>query len=141
MSASKWTIEEVNKRLKDGRVGVAVCQRGDRLSLRATFPAKPGIDKPPHQQYLSLGIYANPAGLQAAEAKAKEVGGLLAQGRFDWRDYIEAKQEEIDILPALKVRRFWVQTTVAVSYRLTLSRPTDNALPVSTILPKSRPQR
>jgi hypothetical protein len=46
-----------------------------------------------------------------------------------------------DILPALKVRRFWVQTTVAGIARLTLSRPTDNALPVSTILPKSRPQR
>jgi hypothetical protein len=45
----------------------------------------------------------------------------------------------IDILPALKVRRFWVQTTVAGLPRLTLSRPTDNALPVSSILAKSRP--
>ncbi|HLP88601.1 MAG TPA: hypothetical protein VK184_08440, partial [Nostocaceae cyanobacterium] len=54
---------------------------------------------------------------------------------------VSCRLKEIDILPALKVRRFWVQTTVAVSYRLTLSRPTDNALPVSTILPKSRPQR
>jgi hypothetical protein len=44
----------------------------------------------------------------------------------------------LDILPALKLRRFWVQTTVAVSYRLTLSRPTDNALPVWTILSASR---
>jgi hypothetical protein len=35
----KLTLEEVNNRLKSGKVGVAVCQRGDRLSLRATFPA------------------------------------------------------------------------------------------------------
>jgi hypothetical protein len=39
----------------------------------------------------------------------------------------------IDILSTLKVRRFWVPTTVAGIARLTLSRPTDNALPVSTI--------
>jgi len=45
----------------------------------------------------------------------------------------------LDILPALKVRGFWVQTTVAGAARLTLSRPTDNALPASTILSESRP--
>ncbi|MEH1790339.1 integrase [Nostoc sp.] len=84
----KWTIEAVNDRLKAGKIGVAVCVRGDRLSLRATFPPKPGSNKVVwHQQYLSLGIYANPAGLQRAEAEAKEIGGLLANGRFDWEKY------------------------------------------------------
>ncbi|MEI6443146.1 MAG: hypothetical protein WCO29_08465 [Nostocales cyanobacterium ELA583] len=52
----KWTLEEVNERLKAGRIGVTVCQRGDRLSLRGTFPAKPGIDKPPYQQYLAVDL-------------------------------------------------------------------------------------
>jgi integrase len=90
----KWTIEAVNDRLKAGKIGVAVCVRGDRLSLRATFPSKPGSGKlTPHQQYLSLGIYANPAGLQRAEAEAKEIGGLLASGRFDWGRYLEADQK------------------------------------------------
>jgi hypothetical protein len=46
---------------------------------------------------------------------------------------------DFDILLALKMRRFWVQTTVAGITRLTLSRPTDNALPASTILSESRP--
>ena len=91
---AKWTIEEINKRLKAGRVGVSVCQRGDRLSLRATLPAKPGINKPDHQQYLSLGCYVNPAGLQFAEAEAKKVGGLLAQGRFDWAEYLQESQQQ-----------------------------------------------
>lgn len=90
---TKWTIEEINKRLKAGRIGVAVCQRGDRLSLRATLPPKPGINKPDHQQYLSLGCYANPAGLQFAEAEAKKVGGLLAQGQFDWAEYLQESQQ------------------------------------------------
>jgi integrase len=85
----KWTLEEVNQRLKAGRIGVTVCQRGDRLSLRGTFPAKPGIDKPPYQQYLALGCYANPAGLQYAEAESKKIGGLLAQKQFSWGDYLE----------------------------------------------------
>jgi integrase len=90
----KWTLEAVNERLKAGNVGVAVYQRSDRLSLRATFPPKPGSGKlTSHQQYLSLGIYANPAGLQRAEAEAKEIGGLLANGRFDWGRYLEADRK------------------------------------------------
>ncbi|WP_414755592.1 integrase [Anabaena sp. CCY 9910] len=89
----KWTIEAVNERLKAGKVGVKVEVRGDRLSLRATFPPKPGSKKLIwHQQYLSLGIYANPAGLQRAEAEAKIVGGLLARDEFDWNRYLETKE-------------------------------------------------
>ena len=96
MNSKKWTLDEVNARLKAGNIGVVVYQRGEllaavlryRLSLRATFPPKPGIDKPPYQQLLSLGIYANPAGLQFAESEAKKVGGLLAQGKFEWSEYL-----------------------------------------------------
>ncbi|RAM52517.1 MAG: hypothetical protein C6Y22_05805 [Hapalosiphonaceae cyanobacterium JJU2] len=80
----KYTLEEINSRLKAGKVGVTVVQRGDHLSLRATFPPKPRSNKAIwHQQHLSLGVYANPAGLQRAEAEAKIVGGLLARGEFD----------------------------------------------------------
>ncbi|MBN3951898.1 MAG: integrase [Nostoc sp. NMS7] len=90
----KWTIEAVNERLKAGKIGVRVEQRGDRLSLRATLPPKSGSNKTkPYQQYLALGIYANPAGLQRAEAEAKIVGGLLARGEFDWSRYLVLEQE------------------------------------------------
>ncbi|MFK0733708.1 MAG: integrase [Gloeotrichia echinulata GP01] len=90
----KWTIELVNDRLKAGKVGVRVEARGDRLSLRGTFPPKPGSNKVIwHQQYLSLGIYANPAGLQRAEAEAKIVGGMLARDEFDWSRYLEGDQK------------------------------------------------
>ncbi|MEH2114269.1 MAG: hypothetical protein V7K39_17460 [Nostoc sp.] len=64
------------------------------LSLRATLPPKPGSSKTkPYQQYLALGIYANPAGLQRVEAEAKIVGGLLARGEFDWSRYLVGEQE------------------------------------------------
>ncbi|MBW4670407.1 MAG: integrase [Cyanomargarita calcarea GSE-NOS-MK-12-04C] len=86
----KLTINAINERLKTAKVGVKVEQRGDRLTLRATLPPKPGSAKTkPHQQYLSLKIYANPAGLRQAEAEAKVVGGLLACGRFDWGKYLD----------------------------------------------------
>ncbi|MEH2156484.1 hypothetical protein [Nostoc sp.] len=67
----KLTIEVINDRLKKALIGVRVEARGDRLSLRATLPPKPGSNKTkPYQQYLALGICANPAGLQRAEAEA-----------------------------------------------------------------------
>ncbi len=93
----KLTIEVVNQRLKAGKVGVKVEARGDRLSLRATLPPKPGTGKSkPYQQYIALGIYDNPAGLQRAEAEAKIVGGLLARGEFDWGRYLALYQESGD---------------------------------------------
>jgi hypothetical protein len=86
----KWTLEVVNNRLKAGKIGVAVRQRGDRLSLRATLPPKPASNKEHwHQQDISLGIYANVAGLQAAEAEAKLLGGRIASGEFNWSQYLE----------------------------------------------------
>ena len=58
-------LDEVNQRLKAAKLGIHVAQRGDRLSLRATLPPRPGSGKTkPYQQYLSSGIYANPAGFK-----------------------------------------------------------------------------
>lgn len=92
----KWTLDAVNERLKAGRIGVKVCQRGDRLSLRATLPPKPDSQKTaPYQQYLALGIYANVAGLQRAEAEAKIVGGLLSTNSFDWGRYLEPEPTNV----------------------------------------------
>lgn len=90
----KLTLEVVNQRLKAAKIGVKVEARGDRLSLRATLPPKPGSNKTkPYQQYIALGIYNNPAGLQRAEAEAKIVGGLLARSEFDWNRYLTPEQE------------------------------------------------
>jgi integrase len=83
-------IDQINKRLKAARIGVAIEVRGDSLSLRATFPPKPGEIGAPRQQRISLGVLANPEGLQFAESEAKVIGGLLAQGRFDWGCYLKS---------------------------------------------------
>ncbi len=81
----KASLAEANTRLKLGKCGVAIAQRGDRLSLVATLPPKPNSQRTDwYQQRIPLGIYANFDGIRFAEAKAKEVGALLAQDKFDW---------------------------------------------------------
>jgi hypothetical protein len=50
---------------------------------------------------------------------------------------IEDRMTVFDIFSALKVWRFWVQTTVTDIDCLTLSRPIDNALPMAIIVSKS----
>lgn len=91
-------IAQANGRLSLGKVGVTIERMGDRLYLRATFPAKPGAARSdPHQQRLVLGIHANPAGLSFAEKQARKVGAALDCNEFKWVDYgvsseLEAKR-------------------------------------------------
>lgn len=92
MPREKLTLEAINLRLRAAKVGVAVLQRGNRLYLRATLPPKPGSDQVrAHQQDVSLGVYANPAGLERAEAEAQKLGGLLACREFDWGVYLRVE--------------------------------------------------
>jgi integrase len=87
---AKLTLEAINERLKGAKVGVAVRQKGNRLYLRATLPPKPGATTlKPSQQDVRLGIYANLAGLERAEAEARKLGALLACKEFDWGLYLE----------------------------------------------------
>ncbi|MBD2019217.1 site-specific integrase [Leptolyngbya sp. FACHB-36] len=89
MAKGKLTLEAINERLRAARVGVVVRQKGNRLYLRATLPPKPNSGKKQsHQQDVALGTYANPAGLERAEAEARKLGGLLACREFDWKVYL-----------------------------------------------------
>jgi hypothetical protein len=77
-------LDELNARLKAAKLGIKVYQRGNCLSLRATLLPRPGSTKlAPHQQLITLNVYANPAGLKKAEAEAHRIGTLLAIGKFD----------------------------------------------------------
>jgi integrase len=82
-------ILDANNRLKSSVVGVAIEVQGDRLRLRATLPPKPGSDKLlHHQQRISLGYHANPAGLVLAEKEARKIGALLDCHQFSWTPYL-----------------------------------------------------
>lgn len=96
MPKRKITLEAVNQRLKAGNVGLTVYLRGDKLYLQGTLPPKLGSKKAkPHQQRIALKIYNNPAGLETAEARAKELGGKLARGQFSWLE-VEGGKSDAD---------------------------------------------
>lgn len=79
-------INQANGRLRGSKIGVRIEAQGNRLYLRATLPSKSG-DRPPHQQRISLGVMANPAGVSYAEKEARKVGILLAENKFTWDNY------------------------------------------------------
>ena len=101
ITLTDW-ITKANDRLKAAKIGVRIELRNDRLCLRATLPPKPGKAGDPHQQRISLGIFANSEGLKFAESEAKVIGGLLAQGRFDWERYLKIEQSSETI-------GFWIE--------------------------------
>lgn len=84
-------LSEVNERLKNANIKILIQQRGGTLSLRGILPAKPGIERPPHQQRVAIAP-ANFEGLRAAEAKAKEVDALISFGKFDWQPYLREQR-------------------------------------------------
>lgn len=89
------TLDAVNARLKAGRIGVVVEERGAKLSLRCSLPPRPGSLKvKPCQQRIPLSIHANPAGLMVAEAKARQLRNELLMGRFRWEDWIGEPEPE-----------------------------------------------
>ena len=86
-------LTAANDRLKKGNCGIKIYKRGNKLSLRGTFPPKPGSQKiQPSQQYLSLGLYANAAGIQQAEKQANKLSSQLALNEFDWQQWINTDQ-------------------------------------------------
>jgi hypothetical protein len=83
-------INQANGRLKSARVGVAIERKGGKLRLRATLPPRPGaFQSSPYQQRLTLSIAASVEGVKQAEAKAREIGSLLTQDKFDWTPYVK----------------------------------------------------
>ena len=92
-------LEQLNDRLKAAKIGVSVRCRGERLSLRATLPPKPG-ETEAKQRDIALGIYANVAGLKRAEAEAWKLSGQLVCKEFNWHDWIEPEKPRCETVSA-----------------------------------------
>jgi integrase len=94
MPKKEMTLEAVNARLKLANMGVSVRQFGTSLHLRATLPPKPTSKQTkPTQTTIGLGVYANPAGFQRAEAEAHRLGAQLAMSNFDWAEWSRTESE------------------------------------------------
>jgi integrase len=107
-------ITQLNIGFKAIHMGLQVERRGDRLTLRGTFPPKPGDARlNPYQQRLSLGIAATPQGLKQIEKTAKSIAGKLTDHTFSWKEYLAAgggkKLSQLDVsgqIEAFKVAFF-----------------------------------
>ena len=140
-------LNRINQQLKEKKAGVAIIQKGQRLYLQATLPAKPGMLKPPHQQQLSLGIYANQEGLRYAKAEALRLSTLLATQSFSWKMYgvVSPPQQTntIENLIQQYEQQYFIQrdrnpkslTTWDKDYRLTFQKlPQDEPLTLQVCL-------
>jgi len=87
-------LSKANARLKLLKISLRV--KGERLYLQATLPPKPtgqnlsDMDRATQkwkQQKIYLGLKVSPEGVRLAEAKAREISGMLLQNAFDWLDY------------------------------------------------------
>ncbi|TAG98770.1 MAG: hypothetical protein EAZ18_00405 [Oscillatoriales cyanobacterium] len=83
---------------------VQIRQKGDRLYLRATLPAKPGDGEKPKRYELSTGYGTHSEGLKFAKAKALEIEGQLLRENFDWTPWLKNKHK-----PAETVREWLVK--------------------------------
>ncbi len=96
-----------NFRLKSARVRCAIEQRGDRLLLRGTFPAKPNSTRQDwHRQRIFLGVSATPSGISYAEAEARKISTYLDQNLFDWTPYLNQPNQESEVTFDQWVQRF-----------------------------------
>jgi len=78
-------LDAINARLKAGKVGVRIEERGNKLYLVATLPPKPNSGRAkPYQQRLALGYNACTAGYRRAELDAKKLGVQIVEGTFQW---------------------------------------------------------
>ena len=89
----RW-LDAANKRLKNSGCAAKILARGNKLSLRATVPAKPGQGNKPSQKVISLGLYFNDAGIKMAEIKAQKLSGELALDKFSWDDWLKKNKGE-----------------------------------------------
>lgn len=85
MDKLQQQLFDANNRLKESNAGIVIYQRGQCLSLRGTIPNKNSSGKKQH--YISLGIYANAAGIQVAEKKAQKLASQLALNEFCWQEW------------------------------------------------------
>ena len=125
------------------QIGLKLYQRGEKLSLRGSLPPRPSSGKSrPHQQFISLGVYANSAGLEFAEAEAFRLGGLLAQRQFSWQE-IEPEVDSKGDTCQLWIERFkrdWQkkqggdEATIALRWREQFWYPAFKWLPPNAIL-------
>jgi integrase len=95
-------LSQVNDQLRAAKCGVRLRQHGDRLYARATYPPKPGEQRP-SQREIPIPVCINPAGLKKAKGIALTIGGQLTAKTFSWSSW----QDEL--IPRPETVSAWVE--------------------------------
>lgn len=91
------TLDSLNKQLKDARCKIRIESRGNKLSLRGSFPPKPDSNKTKYsQQRISLSLPYNQEGLKEARAIAFSISSQLERGIFDWSAFLDSSVDQMD---------------------------------------------
>ena len=83
-------LEDLNAQLAAQGTRLRIEQRGRSLNLRGPLPLQSSPSRSKVQR-LSLGLQADPGGLQEAEATLHEVQRQLERNRFNWDDWRSAR--------------------------------------------------
>ena len=89
----KDKINKANSKLEK----IRIFKRGNKLSLRATLPPKPGDGYNNKQYTLSPGFSATEEGLKLTLIEAQRIEADLIYGRFSW----EVKQDQLTVEKAI----------------------------------------
>ena len=84
---------------------VKIVRRGNKLTLRATLPPKPGHGSKNKQYTLSPGFNANEEGLKLTVVEAQRIEADLIYGRFSWD--VQKDQLTIDKAIAKFEKDYW----------------------------------
>lgn len=84
---------------------VTIVARGNKLSLRATLPPKPGDGNKPKRYMMSTGLPATAEGLKLAVIKAQQIESDLIYDRFSWT----AQKQASTVLQAMEAfeKDYW----------------------------------
>ncbi len=87
------TVDELIRQANQALNRVKILRRGRKLALRGTLPCRDS-GRGTSRAVISLGIYANPAGVKVAIAKAQRLESDLNLDRFDWADWLDGEMGE-----------------------------------------------
>jgi integrase len=97
---------------------VSIRARGKKLSIRGTFPPKPGDGSKPKSYEISTGKPATATGLEQVRAIAQEIESQLIRDKFDWIPFLKGKDK-----PAETVGE-WIERFEANHWSITPQTPT-----------------
>ena len=91
-------LQQCNAALAASGVTLRLERRGERLGLRGPLPCRRGSGRRPVQR-IPLGLPADAAGLERAQAQLREVLVQLQRGTFLWQQWSRTPQPAVPAVP------------------------------------------